>query len=162
VLSPHDAYFCRSRPPQVYNDLSHPPATSISPEYAFRTADVSNNNPIRTCQMTSTLQFLGVCPHASRVTVIPTKTILQYVGVDGPCDLSPVQVCRLLYLLVLFFSTSASVRGSNLRAANVTDLGSGTPTTQRTFLRNPFLGGVVAEIRPSVCSRNTFFSRRRL
>jgi linoleate 10R-lipoxygenase len=29
----------------VYNDLAHPPATYIGPEYQFRTADGSNNNP---------------------------------------------------------------------------------------------------------------------
>jgi len=29
----------------VYNDLAHPPATYIGPEYHFRTADGSNNNP---------------------------------------------------------------------------------------------------------------------
>ncbi|KAH7914862.1 heme peroxidase [Hygrophoropsis aurantiaca] len=30
---------------ELYNDLSHPPATYIGKEYAFRTADGSNNNP---------------------------------------------------------------------------------------------------------------------
>ncbi|KAF9240691.1 heme peroxidase [Melanogaster broomeanus] len=30
---------------QLYNDLAHPPATFMGPEYAFRTADGSNNNP---------------------------------------------------------------------------------------------------------------------
>ncbi|OJA13135.1 hypothetical protein AZE42_03642 [Rhizopogon vesiculosus] len=29
----------------LYNDLAHPPATYIGPEYHFRTADGSNNNP---------------------------------------------------------------------------------------------------------------------
>ncbi|KAJ8594598.1 putative linoleate diol synthase [Rhizopogon salebrosus TDB-379] len=29
----------------LYNDLTHPPATYIGPEYQFRTADGSNNNP---------------------------------------------------------------------------------------------------------------------
>ncbi|KAH7890809.1 heme peroxidase [Phlebopus sp. FC_14] len=29
----------------LYNDLAHPPATFLGPEYAFRTADGSNNNP---------------------------------------------------------------------------------------------------------------------
>ncbi|KAF9223967.1 heme peroxidase [Gyrodon lividus] len=29
----------------LYNDLAHPPATYIGPEYSFRTADGSNNNP---------------------------------------------------------------------------------------------------------------------
>jgi linoleate 10R-lipoxygenase len=29
----------------VYNDLAHPPATYIGPEYQFRTVDGSNNNP---------------------------------------------------------------------------------------------------------------------
>lgn len=37
--------FCHSHPLQVYNDLSHPPATFIGPQHAFRTADGSNNNP---------------------------------------------------------------------------------------------------------------------
>jgi hypothetical protein len=30
----------------VYSDLAHPPATYIGPEYQFRTADGSNNNPL--------------------------------------------------------------------------------------------------------------------
>ena len=34
-----------TRSSQVYNDLAHPPATFIGPEFAFRTADGSNNNP---------------------------------------------------------------------------------------------------------------------
>ena len=29
----------------MYNDLPHPPSTSIGPQYAYRTADGSNNNP---------------------------------------------------------------------------------------------------------------------
>ena len=29
----------------MYNDLAHPPATFIGPEYQFRSADGSNNNP---------------------------------------------------------------------------------------------------------------------
>lgn len=29
----------------VYNDLAHPPATYIGPEYQFRAADGSSNNP---------------------------------------------------------------------------------------------------------------------
>ena len=29
----------------VYEDLPHPPDTSIGPEFAFRAADGSNNNP---------------------------------------------------------------------------------------------------------------------
>ncbi|KAI9464255.1 heme peroxidase [Boletus coccyginus] len=29
----------------LYNDLAHPPATFIGPQFAFRTADGSNNNP---------------------------------------------------------------------------------------------------------------------
>ncbi|KAI0642463.1 linoleate diol synthase [Trametes meyenii] len=29
----------------LYNDLPHPPSTSIGPEYAYRSADGSNNNP---------------------------------------------------------------------------------------------------------------------
>lgn len=29
----------------VYNDLTHPAATSIGPKYAWRTADGSGNNP---------------------------------------------------------------------------------------------------------------------
>ncbi|KIK94193.1 hypothetical protein PAXRUDRAFT_143426 [Paxillus rubicundulus Ve08.2h10] len=29
----------------LYNDLAHPPATFLGPEYAFRTADGSSNNP---------------------------------------------------------------------------------------------------------------------
>lgn len=29
----------------MYGDLAHPPATFIGPQYQFRTADGSNNNP---------------------------------------------------------------------------------------------------------------------
>jgi chitin synthase len=47
--------------------------------------------------------------HTQVVTVIPSKTILEYGGVDAS-NLFPVQVCRLPYLLAHFFTLLAGQR----------------------------------------------------
>lgn len=93
--------------PTVYNDLSHPPATSISNKYAWRTADGSYNNidipdlgkvllnfhPI--AKLSSFIIFAGwytvlaVCPTKSPVTSKSTswcRINLRHVGVSSGPD----------------------------------------------------------------------------
>lgn len=44
VSRPFDCFIATSDTRKVYNDLRHPPATYVSSQYAFRTADGSYNN----------------------------------------------------------------------------------------------------------------------